>query len=256
MMYALAFAAALVASPPPPMAPQEWDTGVICFHDGVAKLRKGEPSRQSFRDAAAAFEKASRTDHEVRSMNIGNSYYLAGDLPEAIAAYHGGLAHHPFNRDLRNGLLQARREVATATHPAPSAWPWFLFERGIDWLAVLSLLVASFFVSAGFCSKRRRLLLIGFIAAAVFAMAATAIAVREQFWFDLRDRPVAVIREQTPLHAGNAESYPALAELPPGLEVRVLGMRGGWSRVQCPDGSIGWIPAGRSLHPARVPQIR
>ncbi len=46
---------------------------------------------------------------------------------------------------------------------------------------------------------------------------------------------------------GNSDEYPRRVEgrLPAGVELRVLGERGGWLHVELADGSAGWVPSSR-----------
>ncbi|MBX9627085.1 MAG: hypothetical protein K2X82_25005, partial [Gemmataceae bacterium] len=74
------------------------------------------------------------------------------------------------------------------------------------------------------------------------------------WWDDARKhdpRPVVVVSADTPLRAGNGDSYPARLDrpLPRGVEARELARRGGWVQVELAGGAVGWLPD-RSVLPA------
>ena len=59
--------------------------------------------------------------------------------------------------------------------------------------------------------------------------------------------PTAVTVSSSEIFMGNSEDYPRRidAKVPPGVEMRILGERGGWLHVELADGTIGWIRQSR-----------
>jgi Bacterial SH3 domain len=49
------------------------------------------------------------------------------------------------------------------------------------------------------------------------------------------------------VRTGNSDEYPKRLEgrLPPGVELKILGERGGWLHVELARGGAGWVPKGR-----------
>lgn len=211
------------------------------FREGVERLRRGEPAREQFAAAAKLARAASPDDSQA--LRIGNAHYLAGNLPEAIAAYHAGLAADPFNEKLRRNLGLARHDVVLAPHLArPSAGLWFLFQPWLRGVALGASGVAVFFLMVGWRGRMRAFSFLGGVALAITFGVGALLLVRARLLDDIRQRPVVVVRVETPLRAGNAAGFESLAMLPAGYEVRRIGERGGWLHVECPDGALGWIP--------------
>ena len=72
------------------------------------------------------------------------------------------------------------------------------------------------------------------------------------WWEDAQQRarwaqPTAVVAAPTDLRTGNSDEYPRRldARLPAGVELKVLGERGGWLHVELGGGAVGWVPRER-----------
>lgn len=220
------------------------------FGQGVAALQRGEPACDLFRAAADAFAKPGRRYEAVHDFNIGNSRYLAGQLPEAIAAYNAGFLRDPFDARLRTNLNLARRDVELSNGVRRvGRWQERLFQPWLGLAAKIALVAASLLLPFGIGSGRRAVAILGGVAVLVAGGLLAALVIREQFLADLRERPVVIIRVETPLFAGNAQSYDSELVLPRGFEVRRVGERGDWLHVECPDGSVGWIPRAGGIEP-------
>ena len=208
------------------------------FDDGVAQGQDPAHARTSFAAAADEFATIIR-DHPSPAAyrNLGNASYLAGRLPEAIVAFRNGLQLDPSDLALRESLRRARPETpAGSTIPTgfglPTRWPrfWGWIESGLFLIACATL-------PYGFRAQRRFPRLLGILAATCYTVIfATA------FFHRSDEAPILVARESTILRVGNGLSYGAAATLPRGQEVRWRDQRGSWKQVECPDGTLGWLP--------------
>src|SRR5262249_45063317 len=91
-----------------------WSTGQQLFDIGVSQRQHDLQARETFRQAAAEYQKAIEMRGGMPAMSRmgANSWLLAGDLPRAIAVYRQGLDRYPDDEHLRRGLEYARSQVA------------------------------------------------------------------------------------------------------------------------------------------------
>jgi hypothetical protein len=191
--------------------------------------------------------------------NMAQCRFLAGDLGRCIRDYRRGLKAFPHDADLRLGLAYARGQVAyplvgdvaDAARPADSTSPLDRSRiplRRLAWVAIGLSGLGWFVLARAWFTARGGLALFG--GAQVFA----AIALGGALWWEdsrLRARwtaPAAVVvGSGTDLRTGNSDEYPKRLEgrLPAGVEVKVLGQRGGWLHVELARGAAGWVPKDR-----------
>jgi hypothetical protein len=231
------------------------------YHSGLAERADSAKARPHFVRAAESFEAA--WDHGTRTpavaRNMAQARYLAGDLGRSIADYRRGLRIYPHDVELRNGLAFARGRVeyplvgdlADSARPRdPPSLVGRLPVSPIRLAAVaLGLWAIGWFVLArAWITARGGLALTG----GTLVLAALLIG-GWLGWEDARKRahwaePTAVVLAPgTDLRTGNSDEYPKRFDgrLPAGVEVRLLGERGGWLQVELADGTVGWTPAGR-----------
>lgn len=90
------------------------------------------------------------------------------------------------------------------------------------------------FLAAAVGRGRRGLVAAGLVAAALLALVGWRLVLEEV-------RPAGAVVERAQMSA--APGGGSLAELPPGVLVRVVGMREGWAFVDAGSARRGWIPA-------------
>jgi len=238
-----------VCSPP---GPDVWNA-VEHFHKGVELRGNAALARPEFAKSAAAFDRLDSRFPAV-ALNRARAHRLAGDLPGAILALRQGLAATPADRDLQQALASARADVA---FPVGGELEVLCRPRATTSLAtVLSPLQATIVGGALWllaCLTATRYLMTR--ERKWLAMAAISLAVLIGFaglwWRDHRevdhergDR-FAVLAEDVVLRTGNAASFALRIEaaLPRGVEVRIVGERGGWLHVELASGLGGWVPS-------------
>jgi hypothetical protein len=225
----------------------------LAFHHGAQLRADGHPGEAAiaFRLAAQRLEADSLPPSPALAFKVGNAWFLAGDLPRAIAAYRRGLTLDPGDDALRAALDYAREQVhyppapdvVLQLRPERDYWPRWLTLRTFGGNAVAAYFAACL-AAARWRMTRRRRWLIG--AAVLLAVAAVPIV---GFGIECLQNqreaaePIMVVARDAPLRAGNGADYPPKLELPRGCEIRRLFERGGWLQVQTGGGVVGWLPA-------------
>jgi hypothetical protein len=231
------------------------------YHAGLDARADSIQARVHFIQAAEAYERvwdSGRRMPEV-ACNMAQGRLLAGDLGRCICAYRRGLRVAPSDPELRRGLAFAREKVAypvvgdieKAARPQVVESP--LAHLGISpvWLAIAAIVfwLASWcFLARAWMLRRGGIALIGAGCLVLASCLGGAIS-----WGENLDRQqsafsaAVVIAPGTDLRLGNSDEYPRRIDgrLPPGVELRVLGERGGWLHVELADGTAGWVPGDR-----------
>jgi hypothetical protein len=215
-------------------------------------------ARPHFVRAAEIYElhwaNGTRTPEVAR--NMAQAQLLAGDLGRAIRDYRRGLSVTPHDSELRRGLQRAREQVAypltgDVAQAARRQEHLSTIERvGVPLprlaLSTLALWTIGWFVLArAWLTCRGGLALIGgaFVVAAILLGGSLMWeAGRAQARWSTQ---TAVVTNPVELRTGNSDEYPRRLDnrLPAGVELHVLGERGGWLHVELADGSAGWVPA-------------
>lgn len=229
----------------------------FAFQNGVAARQNAAEARPLFLKVAADFDGEWQSSPASRTTGIaldrGHAHFLAGNLPQAIRAFHDGLALAPYDAELQHSLAAAR---GTIDYPRPAApaervrpdppgeWrnrvaPWDLYRVA----AVCGVLVV---VGLG----KRLTTRPDWAVPVAVAGGLGFLVVAGCGWQMHRERladeakPVAVVAaDGATLRTGNGDAFPprVVEKLPRGAEVRVIGRRGGWAQVELPGGAVGWL---------------
>lgn len=231
-------------------AENEYRAGLEARHDS-------RRARTHFAKAAEAYEKAwaaGRRTPEV-ARNLAQANYLVGDLGRCIRDYRRGLKLSPHDRELRRGLAFAREQVAypltgdLEKSARPRDIESFVERLGISftWLILLGVMlwaVAWFLLARGWMTRRTGLTALGIGGLLLATTLGGWLAWEDQQLRRHYSEPSAVVTSPSELRLGNSDEYPRRIEsrLPAGIEVRILGERGGWLHVELADGTAGWLP--------------
>jgi tetratricopeptide (TPR) repeat protein len=226
------------------------------FHAGIRLQEQPADARLQFQAAAADYQKLVNAGCGSADLylNLGNSHFLASELPRAIEAYRLGLRQNPLSAPLWENLEAARDLVGypgglLRNRPTGDDWPaWlprpspgFLLQSAlalyaIAWAAVWLWLVI----------RPRGLALVSILLFVVAGVAALAWAYLD--YKTARDRDnglVVVMVNGATFRRGNGSLYPRHPDLPAvsrGMEANWLHERGGWVQMQFPGGEVGWLP--------------
>jgi tetratricopeptide (TPR) repeat protein len=225
----------------------------LAFHRGTQLRADGHPGEAAaaFWLAAQRLEADSLPPSPALSFKAGNAWFLAGDLPQAIAAYRRGLALDPADGALHTALDYAREQVqyppapdtARLLRPERGTWPARLTLRSVGGYAFGGYFAACFAATRWRMSHRRRWLVAAGLLLALAILPAIGNGI--EWWQAQGDaaESVVVVARALPLRAGNGADYPPKLELPRGCEVRRLFERGGWLQVRTGGGAVGWVQA-------------
>lgn len=234
----------------------------IEYRTGLDARADSTLARPYFIRAAEGYEAAWHDGSRLRSVarNMAQARYLAGDLGACIRDYRLGLRAFPRDPDLRAGLAFARGRVAyphvgdlaDAACPREAA---SLLDRVPLSFVQLAAIAAAVAGVGWLLLARAWILARGGLAVAGGVLVLAGAAAGAGLWWDgERQRthwaePAAVVAVPTDLRTGNSDEYPKRldARLPAGVELRILGERGGWLHVELGAGLAGWVPRGHAV---------
>ncbi len=180
--------------------------------------------------------------------NLGNAYYGAGFLGEALVNYRRGQRLLPRDSEIATAISRIWIErvdfqgeerfwldrLASLT----TTWltPFELHLVGLTfWIVWIGAMVAWFV-----WNDRRRQISIVFAVVSIF-LALILILLASRLYADA-NRPLGVVTAMTSTaRSGPGEDYIELFQLYNAAEVRIIGQEGDWLRCQLPDGSQGWF---------------
>jgi tetratricopeptide (TPR) repeat protein len=225
------------------------------FEEGVKLRQAREQAQPHFRNAAACFEELRQRGLANAALyrDLGNAYFLAGDLPRAILSYHRGLRLAPNDADLRESLAEARERVVYPAsgdlgRPRSTERPPWLPHFGSGWLmlaAMICYVLGCLGLMRWRMVLRERLLFISLIALALAGVLSGWLMLRAGELRENEAQPLVVIaRDGVLLRRGNSTTFPPRYDTPVnrGIEGRMLFERGGWVQIELSGGEIGWVP--------------
>ena len=208
-------------------------------------------------DAAQGYEDISALGLESAALysNMGNAYFKAGNVPEAILNYERALKTDPsyedarYNLDFMNSLIQDRID------PVPeliiNVWVrklCYMMDSdawAVTFLVLLALgmAMALLFILSSSVSGRRTGFFTGVLMIAAAAAALGFSIWQKQDYMKVDDaivmRPVTSVKSSP-----SSESSQDLFILHEGTKVKIIDEVGAWYNVELADGRQGWIPSG------------
>lgn len=233
----------------------ELDKALSEFDQAQAlQLEQPDRARRMFRSAAQRFYslRAAGVRNGRLEYNLGNCLLQTGDVGRAILHYRRAQRLIPGDPMLEDNLGVARSRCVTSIKPTGRSallrsvffWHYRTSVPGRMWAALISffgvwgLLTLRNFVRAGWVTG------LAISSVALTLLCAGSLAVSH--WSD-RNIPGGVVTEMdVVVSKGPGEGYQRLFEQPlqPGVEFTLRDRtRGGWWKIELPDGNRGWIPA-------------
>jgi hypothetical protein len=227
------------------------------FAEGLNLRDDASSARPHFRQAAEYYDELRRRGVGEAALyrNLGHSWLLAGDLPQAILTYRRGLRRWPADRSLRSDLTAARELVTSPSlgrAPAEARPPWWsrLGAGPLTAAAGLSYLLGCVGLTRWWMTRRGRLLMVGLTSLVVAGGLGTFAAIETLAAAEAQAHPLVVITEDgVLLRRGDGRRFPKRYETPVnrGVEARLLFERGDWLQVELSGGEVGWIARSHAL---------
>ena len=228
---------------------------VTNLNSAIDQLNTNDPqSKSTLQQSAAKIEQIIDT-YGVQSPGmyhaLGNAYMLQGDTGHAVLAYRRGEILDPTNKELHHSLNFARSSVSTQIDPSVSNkfWNLILIWRGSVSRYHLTILFVVLFTTGWITLAGRAIRLLpkaffhfGFV---LILVSIFPLFMLGSDWYYTHSANAAIITQsETIARTGPDDSVYALVyeePLAPGLEIRLIESRDGWSHAKLMDGSQCWI---------------
>lgn len=193
---------------------------------------------------------------------LGTAEARAGRLGHAVHAFEQALLLRPGDADAEHNLAAVRGRIVeqalarggdkravlpgdddAGTSLLTALSPWALgLVFAVAWALLFALLwVARRTVRAGL----RTAATFGAVICGLVSLATGGLLVGRSV--AVEDRLYGVVADPSPARQGPGERYPAVADVLPGVKVRLGGEEGAWRQIILPDGGGAWMPADRVL---------
>jgi tetratricopeptide (TPR) repeat protein len=218
-----------------------------------ARAADVQSARQAFDEAIAAYLELVRDGVRNGKLyyNLGNAYFRAGDVPQAILYYRLAERLLPRDDQVAANLAFARSRVTDPIEVTPTSRllrqllfvhdAWSVRER--TGAAMVCYAIAWLLFGTRIWLGRRTLTIAG--VAVLTLSAALAYSAYRQTRED-EQHPLGVLAAtEVVVRKGDGETYEPQFNRPlgPGVEFRLLESRGEWVRVELPDRKTGWLRA-------------
>lgn len=230
------------------------DQAVTSFEQAQAEQDANpQRARQLFRSAAQAFEGvvAGGVRNGRLEYNLGNCYFQAGDIGQAILHYRRAQHLRPRDALVESNLREAQSRCLTTIRPSPRLallrgfffWHYTtsiaerLYAAVVLWVAAWVMLLLRQFAPWRWA--------VGTALVTGLGCAAALGSVGVSRWQERHATPGVVLASDVTAHKGPGKSYQRQFEQPlqPGVEFRLRDSRAEWWNVELADGNRGWIQA-------------
>jgi hypothetical protein len=216
-------------------------TPVQAYNDGNRLY-----AHKDYAGAVVAYEQALKAGPNAAvEYNLGNACFKSGAVGRAILNYRRAHYLTPRDPDVAANLAFARsyRVDKVLTVPSPFARGLDavfhrLSQREADLLGAFGGLLAALALAVWIV---RRWTAFAFVAAAIVALALFGFLTGRVWQGEIDDHPAVVIVPELDALSGPSEEAKQILLLHDGTEVRIRETRAGYSLVQLPGGSGGWI---------------
>ncbi len=178
--------------------------------------------------------------------NLGNAWYRAGDLGQAILQYERALVLEPHQPETEANLrlvrdkaraLELRRNWAARAVKRGTSLHYSVAAAASFWIAA--------FAAVGLMWRRQRR---SAALATLFSVSIISLALSLYALYVLETgangRPLAIVTAKTTeARLATADNAGTVLALPPGSEIKILSTRGDWIYAALPNDLRGWIPA-------------
>lgn len=228
---------------------------VIFASDSNALIEKANKAYQAgfYENAASLYEQVIEQGEVSSSLyyNLGNSYYKANQIPNAILNFERALKLDPNNEDIQYNLKIANNQIVDKIDQLPLLFyiQWWQSLKQLytsqGWVTVFFIFFTLFFVLAAFfllstsIKLRKTLLTTGII---IMLFAILSFIISYQTYKDASGhREAIVFAPSLPVKSSPEESGIDLFVVHEGLKVEIIDHLSGWEEIKIANGSKGWV---------------
>jgi tetratricopeptide (TPR) repeat protein len=181
--------------------------------------------------------------------NLGNAYYLAGDLGRAILYYRKAQVLAPRDRQVADNLRIAQAEAKVTIRPEQSETAhsfggrlvqlFSLFEGVAASLTFRWLLVVSVVLAVFLGQGRRWLVRVSIALAVLFYLSVGATVYKA--YVQESSREAVVLGGFATVRTKPDRNGPTTEVLPEGTTIEIKFRRDGWCQVALGNGKVGWV---------------
>jgi len=224
------------------------------FTEGLELSRDGKKTEaeEAWDKAAARYERVASDDSFANGKlfyNLGNVYFVKGDLGRAILNYRRAERYLPFDKKLQDNMAFARsRRVDVIEEREEKRVLKTLFFMHYDLPLVWreGILLGCFALFwAGMIALRRWK--DGWLRWLTGLCGVLAVALGVSVWASyrgMRERPAVIVAKEAEAYKGGSKAYDKSFEKPlhAGTEVTLTDDNGGWVEIRLGNGETGWLP--------------
>ncbi|MEG1556512.1 MAG: tetratricopeptide repeat protein [Bacteroidales bacterium] len=227
--------------------------GMASINDSLMKRGNQAYQKENYEEAVNYYLQIAHQGNEgsILYYNLGNAYYKAHQLPEAILWYERALRLAPSNEDIKHNIAFVNQKIVDKIEYMPELFitRWWnhlsLSMTGKTW-SMLSILFCFILVIGivGILVSRKQWLRSGSLSLSIVALlcAVFSLIFASKETFRYVKMPAAIIMQPVV----NAKSTPTesgsdLFVIHEGLKVGITDEVNGWVEIQLPNGEKGWV---------------
>ncbi|MEE8359861.1 MAG: tetratricopeptide repeat protein [Candidatus Omnitrophota bacterium] len=202
----------------------------------------------SYREAIEAYDNTIAKGYESGNLyyNLGNSYFKAGYLGEAVLYYERALRLIPRDGDLRSNYSHTRSLVKGNIYEPREIW-FFRFiyrmfeEFTVNEITILLSIIYLLIIAAlliGILLKLRRQALITISVLGLISVLCLLSLIKD---IDRYGKEAIVMAESAEAKFEPFDRATTHFILYEGMKVRNIQKKDGWLKVERPDGKVGWV---------------
>lgn len=183
--------------------------------------------------------------------NLGNAYFRANDIPEAILNYERAQLYNPGDRDIKHNIEYANTKIEDKILNADTFFLgiWFTAVQNLmsstGWakLAIVFFLFLIGSLTLFFFTKSLVYKKIGFylgVVCFILSVFSNIFAFRQQDKISHRDTAIVMVGIAPVVSSPTSNSNEVFV-LHAGTKVEITKVDGDWMEIEIADGSVGWI---------------
>jgi len=184
-------------------------------------------------------------------LNLGNAYYMNGELGKAILNYERGLKIDDDHTSLIQNLKFANKQIKTTISEIPDFflsryWQTIVMSFGSTGWAIVQILLfllIALALGAWLLGKELRTKKLAFysLVLLVALMLLCVLIGKQRYTSELNASHAIIVAEESPLLSGASTQSELLLELSEGVKVKLLDRIDDYFKVQLLDKEIGWV---------------